>query len=70
MENKEWAKLQEALLAEQLKIIRRFLREKEGDKPVRRKGMSKIHIVKDILQAAAHPLTYLKLSNALWMITK
>lgn len=56
MENKEWAKLQEALLSEQLKVIRRFLREKDGERPIKVPGMSKISIVQDILQSAEHPL--------------
>lgn len=56
MENKEWAKLQEALLSEQLKVIRRFLREKDGERSIKARGMSKISIVQDILQSAEHPL--------------
>ena len=45
MENKEWAKLQEALLSEQLKVVRRFLRDKEDDRPIKTRSMSKISIV-------------------------
>ncbi len=56
MENKEWAKLQEALLSEQLKVVRRFLREKEADRPIKTRSMSKISIAQDILQSAKHPL--------------
>lgn len=56
MENKEWAKLQEALLSEQLKVVRRFLRDKEDDRPIKTRSMSKISIVQDILQSAEHPL--------------
>ena len=56
MENKEWAKLQEALLSEQLKVVRRFLRDKEDDRPIKTRSMSKISIAQDILQSAEHPL--------------
>lgn len=56
MENKEWAKLQEALLSEQLKIIRRFLREKEGGRPIKERGRSKISIIRDILKTSGKPL--------------
>lgn len=56
MEDKEWAKLQEALLSEQLKVIRRFLRQKDGEKGIKERGMSKISIVQVILQAVKQPL--------------
>lgn len=56
MEDKEWAKLQEALLSEQLKVIRRFLRQKDGEKGIKERGMSKIGIVQAILQSAKCPL--------------
>lgn len=59
MENKEWAKLQEALLSEQLKVIRRFLKEKDeqvDDQSIKKRRKSNISITKDILQASGQPL--------------
>lgn len=59
MENKEWAKLQEALLSEQLKVIRRFLKEEDGDisgKPIKKPSRSKISIIQDILKLSGQPL--------------
>jgi hypothetical protein len=57
MDTKEWVKLQESLLAEQLKVVRRFLKKGEKAKETRKdKGMSKINIVSDILDASPAPL--------------
>jgi hypothetical protein len=57
MDTKEWAKLQESLLAEQLKIIRRFLKKgREVQTSLKHKGMSKINIVTNILKTSPKPL--------------
>lgn len=57
MNTKEWAQLQKSLLSEQLKVIRRFLKEeKEMQEPPRRRSMSKINFVIDILDASPTPL--------------
>lgn len=59
METKEWAELQEALLAEQLRVIRRYLKKEKGVKktqPPGTKSKSKISIVEDILREASVPL--------------
>ena len=59
MDTKEWAQLQESLLAEQLKIVRRFLGKEEGPKRTqlsKEKSRSKIGIVEDILKNASKPL--------------
>ena len=57
MDVKEWVKLQESLLAEQLKVVRRFLKKGEGVKGTRKeRGMSKIGIVTDILSVSTTPL--------------
>jgi hypothetical protein len=59
MENKEWAKLQEALLSEQLKVIRHFLKEKNeqaDDQSIKKRSKSNISIIKDILKASGRPL--------------
>ena len=67
MEIRELVKLQESMLAEQLKIVRRFLKkgvqvkqvkvnnEKEARVP-ESKSMSKIFIVSDILDSSPTPL--------------
>jgi len=59
MDTKEWVELQEALLAEQIKVLRRYLKGEKGVKktqPPKTKSKSKIDIVKDILLEAAIPL--------------
>jgi hypothetical protein len=57
MDTKEWAKLQESLLSEQLKVIRRFLKKgREMQTSPKRKSMSKINIAADILEASPTPL--------------
>ena len=57
MDTKEWAKLQESLLAEQLKVVRRFLKKgREAQVSQKPKGMSKINITKDILDDSPAPL--------------
>jgi predicted transcriptional regulator len=57
MELKEWAKLQEALLKTQLKIIRQFLKEEEEPKfKPRGRGRSQMSIVYNILLAEKKPL--------------
>jgi hypothetical protein len=57
MDTKEWAKLQESLLAEQLKIIRRYLKKgREVQEPPKGKSMSKINIAIDILDTSPTPL--------------
>ena len=57
MDAKEWVKLQESLLVEQLKVVRRFLKKGEEAKGTRKeKGMSKINVVMDILDASPTPL--------------
>ncbi len=57
MDTKEWAKLQETLLSEQLKVIRRFLEKgREAQASLKTKSMSKIDIVMNILDASATPL--------------
>lgn len=57
MDTKEWVKLQESLLAEQLKVVSRFLKKGEGVKGVPKdKSMSKINIVFNILNASLTPL--------------
>jgi hypothetical protein len=57
MDTKEWAKLQESLLSEQLRVIRRFLKEeKEMQEPLKRKSMSKINFVANILEDSPTPL--------------
>ena len=59
MDTKEWVELKEALLAEQLKVIRRFLKKEEGVKhtqPPKAKSKSKISIVENILRKASKPL--------------
>ncbi len=59
MDTKEWVQLQEALLLEQLRVIRRFLRGEKVVKNSRQpkiKGMSKICIVENILREASKPL--------------
>lgn len=57
MDAKEWVKLQESLLVEQLKVVRRFLKKGEEAKGTREeKGMSKISIVADILSTSPTPL--------------
>lgn len=57
MHIKEWAELQEMLLSEQLRVVRRFLKKdkKEEEKPAR-KSRSKMDVVKDILRNSAKPL--------------
>jgi len=53
----EWAKLQESMLVEQLNVIRRFLRKgKEVMDAKKEKGMSKLSITKNILDASGTPL--------------
>ncbi len=54
---KEWAELQEAILAAQLKVLRRFLKKdkKEDEKPAR-KSRSKMNVAKDILERSSTPL--------------
>jgi hypothetical protein len=57
MDTKEWLKLQESLLAEQLKVVRRFL--KAGDSarmPRKEKGISKISLAANILKSSPTPL--------------
>ncbi len=57
MDTKEWARLQESLLSEQLKVIRRFLKNgREMKVSPKRKSMSNINIVADILGASPTPL--------------
>lgn len=57
MDTKEWAKLQESMLSEQLKVVRRFLRKGEEVIDAKEdKGMSKTDITKDILEASHTPL--------------
>jgi hypothetical protein len=59
METKDWAELQEALLAEQLRVVRRYLKKEKGVEKTRQprtKGKSKISTVEDILRKAAVPL--------------
>jgi len=57
MELKEWANLQEALLKNQLKIIRQFLKGEEEPKfKPRGRGRSQMNIIYDILLAAQKPL--------------
>jgi len=57
MDTKEWAEIQESLLHEQLKVIRRFLKkEKEVMGEKQSKGKSKTMITKDILDASPTPL--------------
>ncbi len=57
MDTKEWAKLQESMLAEQLKVIKRFLKKgKEVMEVQKGKGMSKTNIATDILDASPTPL--------------
>lgn len=59
METKEWAELQEALLAEQLRVVRRYLKKEKGVKKTQPPGIkskSKISIVEDILREASVPL--------------
>ena len=57
MDTEEWAKLQESMLVEQLKVIRRFLRKgKEVMDAKKDKGMSKLSIAENILDASSTPL--------------
>lgn len=59
MDTKEWAELKEALLKEQLRVIRRFLKNGSGVKksqPLQSKGKSNVDIVKNILEASPTPL--------------
>ena len=62
MEVSEWVKLQESLLAEQLKIVRRFLKKgaevkaNEANGVSKNKGMSKLNIVANILNVSPAPL--------------
>ena len=57
MDTEEWAKLQESMLLEQLKVIRRFLRKgKEVMDAKKDKGMSKLSIAENILDASSTPL--------------
>ena len=59
MDTREWAELQESLLSEQLRIIRRFLGKEKGANQVQLsegKSKSKISIVEDILKKASQPL--------------
>ena len=57
MDLKEWAKFQESLLKSQLKIIREFLKDDaEPEPPPRRKQMSQIGTVYDVLTEAKEPL--------------
>ena len=54
---KEWAELQEALLKEQLKVLRRFLKkDKKEEEKTARKSRSKMSAVKDILEGSSTPL--------------
>ena len=57
MDTKEWAELQESMLSEQLKVIRRFLKKgKEVVGAKKDKGMSKLDIARDILDVSPTPL--------------
>lgn len=59
MDATEWAELQELLLQEQLKVVRRFLKKKKGvpePTETEKSGKSKISIAKDILESAQTPL--------------
>lgn len=57
MDTKEWAKLQETLLSEQLKVIRRFLKKgKEVRMAKEVNRMSKMDAARDILDASPIPL--------------
>jgi predicted transcriptional regulator len=63
MNTKDWAELQESLLAEQLKVVRKFLKKDKGAKSTQEesplsegKGRSKIGIVEDILREVSKPL--------------
>ena len=59
MDIKEWAQLQESLLKEQLKVVRRFLRGGEvveKSQQSKEKGMSNICIAENVLREASKPL--------------
>ena len=63
MNTKDWAELQETLLSEQLKVVRRYLKKNkdakstQGESPApEKKGRSKIGIVEDILRGESKPL--------------
>ena len=57
MDTKEWARLQESLLSEQLKVVRRFLEKgREAPASSKSKSMFKINIVMNILATSTTPL--------------
>lgn len=59
MNTTEWAELQELLLQEQLRVVRRFLKKKKGvPEPTETKktGKSKISIARHILESSQKPL--------------